>query len=156
MRSRRISLAPAITYAWDDVAADQSLVVIVGEPCSLAPWLAGDLEVRVHENGISADAGSGMTVELQGIAFSRDEPETTFVGETLASIELDSGDDAGPLEARELTWPWPSMARVRVTMRQATAAATSQSARISVDLRVQAENEANPRPRTEHECGCGG
>ncbi len=133
-------LAPSITYAWDDLSPGESLDLIIGEPVSLVRWLSGEVVVRVHANEMSADAGSGMTVAVEGISRSRDEPETTFVAAELMSVDLDSAAGVGALLPHELKWPWTDLARLRLTLRQASARAVSQSARISVLLSLHTRN----------------
>jgi hypothetical protein len=128
-----ITLVERTEYNYSGMAAGSTMELVVSEPVDLIDGWWWELVVRLYENQIIAARASSMTVIVEAVAPSVDEPEADFIGGELARIHLTDQADGSLLRAA-VALPTPGQCRVRLAMTRAGSKSSPDGATIGIDL----------------------
>ena len=145
MQARASSFLTRRDLDWTGLVASASMEVVIADRVGL-DGAAGELLVRVHSGSLagSGATSSSLTLRLESIGRCPSEPQTSFVGPTVAEVVIDADTLSAPALLRDdLTWPWGAEARLVLVMKQAaTPGAEESSLRVSADLVLYGEEDA--------------
>lgn len=132
-RAAWIDIAPRTTYTFSG-KANTTQSFPLSAPIRARDWRTGVLVVRLHDS-IDLTATAIVSVLVQSLALSSDEPSELFVGDTIASVQLTSADVAPGLFNAALAIPITPYVRATLQLQQGTTEATSHQS-ITLSVRI--------------------
>lgn len=125
-------------FDFGGLAFDDGETVVVERKLSVEGANEATLAIALHELDVTGLARIAISVEA--VAPDTDEPQTDFVGRTVASVGLDSSSAAGTLRLDSFSAPWGKWVRIIVSASHA-APPVPFRCRLTIELVVKAPPE---------------